>query len=104
MNRAKIQSQPLYEIIIKLFEGGRLPEQNYRTCDGLFSLRRKTDPEIFNKACQEALSCESYSYKFILRVIENFKINPPEENKTKPLPNHQNIRGKNYYNQLTIKF
>ncbi len=104
MNRAKVQSQPLYEIINKLFEGGRPPEQNYRTCDGLFSLHRKTDPQIFNKACQEALSCETYSYKFILRVIENFRKNPPGENKEKPLPDHENIRGKDYYNQLTIKF
>ena len=104
MNRAKTKSQPLYEIINKLFEGGRPPEQNYRTCDGLFSLHRKTDPGIFNKACLEALSCESYSYKFILRVIENFKLNPPEENKTKPLPDHGNIRGKDYYDQLTFKF
>ena len=97
MQKAKVKSELLYQIIQLLFEGGRPPEQNYNTCDGLFSLHRKTDPEIFKRACKEALDCRSYSYKFIQRIIEIFNKQPDQTISTIPLPDHKNIRGKKYY-------
>jgi transposase len=102
MDKAKKISDTLYELIKLLFEGGRPPEQNYRTCDGLFSLYRKTDPEIFNKACQEALLCQCYSYSFLRKVIDNLKHSSLTEEVLPPLPDHPNIRGKEYYRQLNI--
>jgi transposase len=104
MNKAQAKSDVLYRIVRGLFEGGRPPEQNYLSCDGLFSLHSKTDPELFNKACQEAIECESYSYRFILKIIENLKAQPQKEKKDTPLPEHKNIRGKDYYQQLNLKF
>jgi transposase len=105
MNRAKDMSESLLQLIKLLFEGGRPPEQNYRTCDGFFSLYRKTDPVIFNRACQEAISCKSYSYRFIRKVIDNFKNHSPQDrDEPRPLPAHNNIRGKEYYKQLNINF
>ena len=101
MDKAQSKSPDLHKVVTLLFEGGRPPEQNYRTCDGLFNLHRKTDPKVFEKACQEAISCKCYSYKFIMKVIENFK-SQPNEQVNKPLPEHSNIRGKEYYKQLTI--
>ena len=105
-NKAKQISENLYKIIDALFNGGRPPEQNYRSCDGLFSLYRKTNPEIFNKACEIAIECNCYSYKYLLKVIDNLKKLPkqPEEENQKPLPKHDNIRGKEYYKQTTINF
>jgi len=102
MDRAKNLSETLYEVIKLLFEGGRPPEQNYRTCDGFFSLYRKNDPEIFNKACQEALSCRCYSYSFLRKVIENLNHGSQNPEALPTLPDHQNIRGKEYYRQLNI--
>lgn len=104
MQRAASKSELLYQIIKQLFEGGRPPEQNYNTCDGLFSLQKKTNPEIFNRACQAALDCKSYSYKFIQRIIENFSKLPDQETTITPLPDHENIRGKEYYQQSNLKF
>jgi hypothetical protein len=105
MDRAKDMSEALYRLIKLLFEGGRPPEQNYRSCDGFFSLYRKTEPEIFNKACQEAISCQCYSYKFVQKIIDNYKVYHPQQQQTPvPLPNHKNIRGKEYYKQLNINF
>jgi hypothetical protein len=101
---AQTKSPLLYQIINGLFEGGRPPEQNFRSCDGLFSLYRKTEPEIFNRACKEAIECGSYSYQFVLKIIENLKSQPQEEKKPSPLPEHGNIRGKEYYQQLNLKF
>jgi hypothetical protein len=104
LNMAQTKSPLLYQIINGLFEGGRPPEQNYKSCDGLFSLYRKTEPEIFNRACKEAIECGSYSYQFVLKIIENLKSQPQEEKKPSPLPEHGNIRGKEYYQQLNLKF
>jgi hypothetical protein len=104
MQRAEKKSKEMHQVVQLLFEGGRHPEQNYRTCDGLLSLHRKTDPDIFNKACEEAIACKCYSYRFILNIIENLKRQPAQERLPSPLPEHGNIRGKDYYKQLTIKF
>jgi hypothetical protein len=104
MGRAAKKSETLYQVIRLLFEGGRHPEQNYNTCDGLFSLHRKTDPEIFEKACQNAIECSSYSYKFIQRIIENLNSQPDQETAPSPLPDHENIRGRDYYEQLSLNF
>jgi transposase len=104
MQQAERKSKVLLEVIKLLFEGGRPPEQNYRTCDGLMNLQRKTDPDIFQKACEEAIACKCYSYRFILNIIENLKKQPVQAASTAPLPEHGNIRGKGYYNQLTLNF
>jgi len=103
---AKEKSELLYYIVDKLFNGGRPPEQNYRSCDGLFSLHKKTDPIIFNKACEIAIECGYCSYKHILKTIENIKIMPNLQIKEepRPLPIHNNIRGKEYYKQTNINF
>jgi hypothetical protein len=103
MQQAERKSEELYQLIKLLFEGGRHPEQNYRTCDGLFSLYRKTDLEIFNRACQEAIECQSYSYKFVQRIIENLNKQPDQVTPASALPDHENIRGREYYEQLTLK-
>jgi transposase len=104
--KAKQISANLYNVVDALFNGGRPPEQNYRSCDGLFSLHRKTDPALFNKACDIAIECGCCSYKYLIKVIEHLKKQPPqpEQENQKPLPDHQNIRGRDYYKQTSIKF
>lgn len=104
LDKAKEKSSTLYELITLLFRGGRYAEQNYKTCDGLFSLQRKTSPDVFEKACQSAIECQCYSYRFVLKVIENLKLAPQQDKKPEPLPVHKNIRGKDYYIQTTINF
>lgn len=102
--RAGKKTKELQQIVELLFQGGRFPEQNYKTCDGLFNLYKKTHPEIFSRACKEALECKSYSYRFLMRIIENMNKYPEQETPPAALPKHQNIRGKEYYQQLNIKF
>ncbi len=103
MQRAEKISGPLLKIIQCLFDGGRPPEQNYRTCDGLFSIYRKTTPEIFNNACLKAIEFRCYSYKYILKTVETLqKYGLPETETSIPLPTHENIRGRDYYTQLNL--
>ena len=86
-----------------LFDGGRPAEQNYRTCDGLLSIARKSTPEIFDEACKKAIEFRCYSYKYILSMVEKLqKHGLPEKEVFIPLPEHTNIRGRDYYNQLSL--
>ena len=104
INKAENISNDLAELVKLLFKKGNPPEQNYRSCDGLFNLYRKSRPEVFNMACRYAIECKSYSYKFIRNIIENNKNIPQHEETPVKIPDHKNIRGKEYYQQLFLNF
>ena len=93
-NKALARSGVFYRVIEKLFEQDKYPEQLYRTCDGLLGLQRKTDKEQFDKACSMALEYGNCSYGFILNIIKNKMTDTIITENEKPLPVHQNIRGK----------
>jgi len=97
MQKAKGKSKELYELLELLFKQNRLPEQLYKSCDGLFSLHRKTNVQTFNKACQMAIDNKTYTYRFISNILKNKMTNQEELNQKKSLPNHDNLRGSEYY-------
>lgn len=101
-NNQAAKSSPVFASLVGLmFSSGRYPELLYRSCDGLLSLQRKTDAPVFEKACQMAIDNQNYSYRFINQIIKN-KMTEQQEEQTpteKPLPKHENIRGKEYFSQ-----
>jgi transposase len=100
MNQAERKSASLHRLVALIFRQDRYPEQLYKTCDGLFSLYRKTEPERFEKACQMAIEYQNYSYKFILNLLQNRITESQEESVCeKNLPKHKNLRGKQYYQE-----
>ncbi len=103
--KAKAYSQTLFELFELIFAQDRYPEQLYKSCDGILSYSRKTDKETFEKACQLAIVHKHYSYMFIRNVIINKMTDHKEEPlPEKPLPKHENIRGKNYFIQTLMQF
>jgi hypothetical protein len=91
------KSETLAKVITLIFDGSKPPEVFYKTCDGLLSLCRKTDPVRFEKACQIALEHGLYSYRFIKSLIEGKSL-LMDTHQYKPLPTlWDNIRGKEYY-------
>jgi len=96
-NRALRIDNIFHQLIEKIFEQNKYPEQLYKSCDGLFSIQRKTDKKIFRKACVKCLKYKNYSYYFMLNIIKNNMLEQEEPSETKNLPEHQNIRGKSYY-------
>jgi len=96
---ARKKSAVLAEVMTSVFNGTnetRPPETLYKTCDGLLSLCRKTDPVRFEKACRIALDGGVLSYRFIKSLIEGKSLLMEEEYKPLPSP-EENIRGKQYY-------
>jgi len=104
LNKAKLKSEVLYQLIGQLFAQNRHPEQLYKTCDGLLNLQRKTDQKVFHKACLMAIAHQNYSYRFVLNILTNKMTDETETKQDKPLPNHGNLRGREYYEQTTISF
>jgi hypothetical protein len=104
--KAGMCSQILAQLIEKIFETPRPPELLYRTCDGLLSLYRKTDSATFDKACKMALDHQHHTYGFVKNLIENKMTRCDDIQPQQPLPKHDNIRGRDYYQsqQITIKF
>jgi hypothetical protein len=104
-NKAHSLCEPLGRLVELIFSQNRYPEQLYRGCDGLFSLQRNTDPDTFNKACQIAIEYQNYSYGFVQNIIKNKMTGTTEKKINKALPKHNNIRGREYYNnQLPFNF
>ena len=97
MRRAKQCCEELYHFTRLLFDQNRPPEQLYKTCDGVLSLYKKTDKDQFKQACILAITHEKYSYKFIRGVIKNNMVHQSTDAETKNLPDHDNIRGEEYY-------
>lgn len=103
LDKAKSHGRELYDLLEAMFAQNRYPEQLYNTCDGLFSLARKSDPARFARACQIAASYRVYSYKFVQGVLENNTTDPEQTPPgNQPLPGGGNVRGRDYYHQLTL--
>ena len=104
IEKSKNINEEFYRLIQLVFQQNRYPEQVYRSCDGMFNLQRKTEPQTFIKACLLALKHENYTYGFLLNIISNKMTDQLDPQAEKPLPDHDNIRGKSYYKQQTLKF
>jgi len=107
INKAMQKSSLFGGFITMLFKQNKYPEQLYRSCDGLLSLCQKSELSDFEKACQIAMEYQNFNYTFVRNILEN-KITKQEykneSNTKKTLPIHENIRGKEYYEQQTINF
>ncbi|BDD01296.1 transposase (plasmid) [Persicobacter psychrovividus] len=74
------------------------PEQLFRSFDGLLNLMRSYPKEHFETAIRMAIEAEQYNYTFVQNVLRNktyINSSPPPQT---PLPQHENTRGKSYYN------
>lgn len=104
MNRASKKGEAVREVIESVLNSKKHPEQSYKTCFGILNLTRKYTNSQLNKACKRALYYENCSYKMIKNILANGMENMEDEPDpfSRTLPDHENIRGNNYYNQEII--
>lgn len=88
------------QLIEKILTTRPHPEQGYRSCLGLMRLDKEVGHERMEAACLRALHLQSYSYQSVKNILEN-KLDQLEEHPQLPLssPNHENLRGPDYYQQ-----
>lgn len=86
-------------MIEELFKSRKHPEQAFKVCLGLLSLSKKYSDFRINNACKRAVQFNFYSYKAVKNILEKGLDKLVEEDLfTQVLPDHNNIRGSEYFN------
>jgi transposase len=88
------------QIVTGIMERKSHPEQGYRACLGVMRLGKRYSPERLENACDRAIRMNSYSYKSIESILKNGFDKAPMDTEERPdmqAVHHDNIRGKDYY-------
>ena len=65
---------------------------------GVLSYEKKVGKQRLINACKRALDYKLYNYRIIQKILENgLDTIADETEQDQMLPDHHNIRGKNYY-------
>jgi transposase len=85
--------------ITKVLEIKQHLEKSYKICSGILNLSKKYGNARLIKACQRALNFDIYNYKTIKKILENgLDVSEDDEYNTEvEMPQHDNIRGSDYY-------
>lgn len=72
-------------------------EQNYKACFGMLMLQKKYGRDRLEAACSRALQGSRINYTMIRNILEVGLDKQPARLEDRPLPSHDNIRGKDHY-------
>jgi len=72
-------------------------EQNYKACFGMLMLQKKYGGVRLEAACSRALQGSRINYTMIKNILEAGLDKQSARLEDRPLPSHDNIRGKNHY-------
>lgn len=74
------------------------PEQAYKSCQGILSFAKRVGHQRLIKACVRGHAYGLYHFRAIEDILhKGLDLYEMEEDKQLPMPSHDNIRGKNYY-------
>lgn len=74
------------------------PEQAYKSCQGILSFAKRVGHQRLIKACQRGHAYGLYHFRAIEDILQRgLDLYDLEEERQLPMPEHENIRGKNYY-------
>lgn len=74
------------------------PEQAYKSCNGILSFAKRAGQDRLIKACKRAHEIGYYNYKIIEDILKQNLDKYEEDTQLNLMPEHENIRGGNYYN------
>jgi transposase len=77
------------------------PEHGFRSCLGIIRLSKTYSPERVEKACKRALEIKAYNYKSVKSLLQMGLENVAETENKKIVPLHDNIRGNDYYREMS---
>ena len=75
------------------------PEQGFRSCLGIMRLGERFGHDRLEAACERALSARAFTYKSIESILKKGLDRQPlaPEIQVRDHPNHENVRGRDYY-------
>lgn len=85
------------QLIAHILDKKQHPEQAYKSCMGILSLAKKVGNERLIKACTRALEYGIYNYMIVQTILEKGLDRLDHHASEEDLPEHENIRGKEYY-------
>lgn len=94
---ARAIDEAVADYIIMVIEHKQLPEQAYKSCSGILSLARKVGNSRLINACKRASEYSIYNYPIVVQILDKNLDRMEEETKEAYMPQHDNIRGSNYY-------
>ncbi|MDR2691160.1 MAG: hypothetical protein LBB73_02525 [Dysgonamonadaceae bacterium] len=96
IEQAAAMSEDIERYIRKILEVKKYPDQAKKTCSGILNLARKVGIDRLSFACRLADSYCRYGFLEIQDILNSpAQMELPEE--TALLPEHENIRGRDYY-------
>jgi hypothetical protein len=90
------------ELVTRVMQNRKHPEQGFRTAMGLLSLSKKYPKERVEKAARRALYFGNSTCKAMKAILEQGleeQAIPQKQNQNKKTVLHENIRGQEYYNK-----
>lgn len=99
IEQAKTIDEEVAAYILQVIENKQHPEQAYKSCTGILSLARKVGNTRLTMACRRANNYGVYNYPIIVQILEKKldALTEEEQQDTHSMPQHQNIRGSDYY-------
>lgn len=90
------------QVVERILDGKRHPEQGFRSCLGIVRLGQKYTPARVEAAARRALALDVCSYRSLKSILHNdldsATVDPPTDTRS-PI-DHPNLRGPEYYNTL----
>lgn len=97
MEKAKAIDPVVEYYISQVLAKKQHPEQAYKSCMGILAFTKRVGNTRLIKACKRAHDIGYYNYKIIEDILKNNLDRYEEEPEPAPMPSHENIRGRNYY-------
>ena len=74
-------------------------EQAYRSCRGILAFAARVGYARLIKACERAHAYQQYSFKIVEEILNKGldRYDTDDQETTTKMPEHENIRGKEYY-------
>lgn len=72
-------------------------EQNYKSCFGMLMLQKKYTAARLEAACDRVLPATRINYSMIKNILERGLDQPQLQPSSSPIPDHDNIRGRDQY-------
>ncbi len=104
INWAKKAGEETARVVEIILQRREYPEQGYRSCLGIMRLGKAYSDKRLELACKRALAYKACSYKTVKTILEKGldKEALPDIHKSIEI-NHDNLRGKEYFELQTIK-
>jgi len=93
---AKAVGTNTFFVVDTLLKSGKVEEQGFRACMGILQMTTKYGNERIEAACERARTLGSPTYTTVKNILKNGVLDVIGSN-PKPTPNHENIRGSEYY-------